>query len=43
MRFRGMYHLHDTDEYVLYVSGAEMETIGMIFVPSTEEDEEHDH
>jgi hypothetical protein len=43
VRFRGMYHLHDTDEYVLYVSGAEMETIGMIFVPSTEEDEEHDH
>gem|GEM_PF-2123574 len=41
--YRGVYHLHGPDEYVLYVSGAAMETIGMLFVPSSDEDEEHDH
>lgn len=39
--YRAIYHLHDTDEYVIHIRDASSEVVGMLF-PDLEEDD-HDH
>lgn len=41
--YKGLYHLHENDTYILSFEDFHASTVGMLFPMSAEEDEDHDH